>query len=473
MSRPRRTVSLVAERALRYLRASDGPATSVELAGEVLATRAVDESTAKRVLDAAFAGDPRLVYRRGRWSAESRPAPRPARRPAGERPDEPDRVLLIVEGELSRTNPRFALRAVSAVRMRDELVVGACGGHATDRGSSEQLRRSVLETIEGAIPVVHDPPGALDALERWLGEPLPAVVSLRELARRRLGLRKHADLETLVARLGLVWYGRNEPVDLAETLEECLARLRRPDEDLRQIQRELSGEVGRLDWSRFAFDRAFIDAVPAVPGTYRFYDRRDELLYVGKSRNLARRLTSYFRDGERVVRNRKLLAELYRIEYEPAGSELEAVLREAEQIRDDQPKSNVQREVRERHGRAARLRSILILEPAESPNVLRAFLIRDARLVGRVGIGPRGGGLKRIERILEDYFFSAPAGPTVVAGPDLDVEIVARWLAGNRDRAVAFDPTDLRTSGEVIERLQWFLGQARPFDTDGTPFRPR
>ena len=31
-------------------------------------------------------------------------------------------------------------------------------------------------------------------------------------------------------------------------------------------------------------------------------------------------------------------------------------------------------------------------------------------------------------------------GPTTLGGPDLDVEIVARWLASNRDRVVAFDP---------------------------------
>ena len=105
--------------------------------------------------------------------------------------------------------------------------------------------------------------------------------------------------------------------------------------------------------------------------------------------------------------------------------------------------------------------------------MLRAYLIRDARLVGRISIGPRGGGLKRIERILEDYFFSAPAGPTVVAGPDLDVEIVARWLSANRDRVVAFDPTDLGASNEVIERLRWFLAQGRPIDTDGSPITPR
>ena len=145
--------------------------------------------------------------------------------------------------------------------------------------------------------------------------------------------------------------------------------------------------------------------------------------------------------------------------------------REAELIRDTHPRRNVQRQVRE--GRGARLRSILILEPAESPHILRAYLIHESRLVGRIGIGPRGGGLRQIERVLDDFFFFAPDGPTPVAGPDLDVELIVRWLATARDRVVAFDPTSLRSSREVVTRLRWFLSQGSPFDPEGDPIFPR
>ena len=113
------------------------------------------------------------------------------------------------------------------------------------------------------------------------------------------------------------------------------------------------------------------------------------------------------------------------------------------------------------------------MEPASPPAVLRAYLIREGRLIDRVAIGPRGGGLRKIERILEDRFFSTPSGPTTVAGPDLEVEVIVRWLAANRDRVVAFDPTDLKTTREVIERLRWFLGQGGPFDPDGSPILTR
>jgi len=476
VARPDQPISLVAERALRFLRERGRPAASLELVRNVLAVGAPDEQTATAVLEAAFSGDARLTYHDGSWRVStSQPGPEDLPDSAGregrEELDEPDRVLLFVEGLPRTTGTPFRLQSVSALRLQGDDVVAACGGDATVGMASNRLRRAVLKTLEGAVPVIHDPPGAIAALERWLGEPLPDAISLRQLAQERLGLAGRHDLPTLVGRLGLMWRSTEDPLELADTLDACLRRLRQPGEALRGLQRGQRAALEAIDWSRFGFGPEFLDEIPHVPGTYRFFDRDGGLLYVGKAKNLARRLGSYFRatGRKRPARERKLLEQLYRIEYQPAGSDLEAMLREAEQIRSDRPSANVQREIHRRRGRAARLLSILILEPAEPPAVLRAYLIRDGRLVGRTRIGPRGGGLSRVRRVLEDHFFSAPMGPTPLPGADLDVEVVARWLAAHRDRVVAFDPTDLRTSDEVIDRLKWFLLQGAPFDPDGSP----
>ena len=489
MARPDQPISLAAERALRYLRECGRPASSLEIARSVLALGAADdEPSVTSLLEAAFAGDPRLAYAAGAWriadSAQARVPRSTTPRPAAEEPpqdadspigtDDPDRVLLFVEGVPRTPSAPFLLQTVSALRLQGDEVVAACGGDATQGAASNRLRRAVLKTLEGAVPVIHDPPGAIAALERWLGEPLPNAISLRRLGQERLGLAGRHDLPTLVARLGLLWRSTDDPLELADTLDACLLHLRQPGETLHNLQRGRR-DAASIDWSRFAFGRELLDELPHVPGTYRFYDRSGGLLYVGKARNLSRRVGSYFRAGagKRGSRERKLLEELYRIEYEPSGSDLEAMLREAEEIKTRNPRGNVQREVHVRRGRAARLMSILILEPAEPPHVLRAYMIRDGRLVGRARLGPRGGGLGHVQRVLEDRFFSLPTGPTPTPGADLDVEIVARWLAAHRDRVVAFDPTDLRTADEVIERLRWFLTQGSPFDPDGAPVHVR
>jgi hypothetical protein len=199
-----------------------------------------------------------------------------------------------------------------------------------------------------------------------------------------------------------------------------------------------------------------------------------KLLYVGKSNNLRRRLASWFGDDlPRGERGRAIVEAVHRFEVRPTGSELEALLREASQIRRDEPERNVQREIHARSGRSQRLRSILILEPAEPPWVLRAWLIREGRLLDSVPLGPRGGGLRRIERVLRDEFFDPREGPRSSRSRPLDVEIVARWLAEHRDKAVAFDPTHLKTQDEVIARLRWFLDRGALRDPEGSPILPR
>jgi len=468
MSHPK-PVSLLAERALRYPHKSGRPADSRTLAHDLLSIRTADESAARRLLEAGFAGGPRRIHEDGCWTTAHAPTADDAASPAPA--IEPERVLVFIRGSRADPAQPFQIETISALRLRDEEVIGACGGDPADGPYGNRLRKAMLELLDGAIPVTHAAPAAVRALEQWLGEPLSAPISLRRLGRDRVGLALNHELEDLVARLGLDWCEGDDPLEMADTLDACLTVLRRPNEPLHSLREGAAHGIQPIDWSRYAFNREFLRRIPRVPGTYRFYDDSGKLLYVGKSKNLQQRIGSYFREErQRAERVQRLIDRAHRIEYEAAGSDLEAMLREAEQIRMDQPIANVQRRIRSRRGRAERLRAILILEPAAPPHVLRAFLIREGRLIDRVPIGPRGGGLARIRRGLDDHYFSVPAGPAPIDdGPDLDVEVVVRWLAANRDRVVAFDPTDLKTSREVIERLRWFLDRGSPFDPDGTP----
>lgn len=470
MSPARRPASLVAERAVRYLSEQPDPVDSVEMARKILATQVSDELTARKVLEAAFGGDPRLTYRNGAWRRVTPERSKTTEDRLASEAREPDRVLILLAGRRQAPGQPLRLTTVAAVRLEEGAVVSACGGDPAPGPGGEQLRRALLEILRGAVPVLHDPPGALPALERWLDEPLESPISLRELGRARLGLKAGHDLETLAGKLGLRFRASEDLLDQAEVLDGCLRGMTREGEGLEDLRAAADRGAPPLDWSRFAFGREFLRSVPRVAGTYRFYDAQERLLYVGKSKNLHRRIGSYFRaGGPRPAGIQALLESLHRIELEPVGSDLEAMLREAALIRRKKPERNVQRRLHARGGRWDRLRSILILEPASSPWVLRAYLLRDGFLVARVAVGPRGAGLRRIERVLEDHFFSVPSGPTAPAGSEVEVEVVSRWLAANRDQVVAFDPTDLGSAKEVMNRLRWFLERGSLLDPDGTP----
>jgi len=452
--------SLAAERAVRLLRSRGSRLGSVDLAREVLATRAADERTARLVLESAFCGDRRLLYFDGVWDlAGAGPTAERERR----EPD-PDRVLLAVTVERSAANRgRRRLRTVSAARLRGARVVATCAGEVDGPGN-EQLRGALVQLLDSAVLVVHDPPGALRMLERWLDVPLVAPVSLRELGRGRLGLRATHDLGSLLGRLQVRWRDTANPLDVAAALDAALSGLRRRGEPLAALRlRDESMDRSALDATRFAFDEEFLRRVPHTPGTYRFYDAEGGLLYVGRSKDLARRLASYFH-ARPSARVRRLLDKLWRIEYEPLGSDLEAMLREAARIRRDRPSANVQREVHWR-GRRLSLRSLAIVEPAEEPSALRVYLVRNARLVARVAVGRRGGGLARIRGVLEERFFGERPD---AGGLDLDAEIVARWLS-THDRVVVFDPTDLPSADDVVARLRTLARRRVLVDVEGPP----
>lgn len=99
--------------------------------------------------------------------------------------------------------------------------------------------------------------------------------------------------------------------------------------------------------SRNAFDDKFgaalVSQAPTAPGVYRFYDEAGHVLYVGKSKNLRRRLSNY-RCATRKRAHRKmriLVREATRLSYETCESESAALLREGELIRELAPQYNV------------------------------------------------------------------------------------------------------------------------------------
>ena len=92
------------------------------------------------------------------------------------------------------------------------------------------------------------------------------------------------------------------------------------------------------------FGEGFISGLPTGPGVYRFLDKRSEVIYVGKAKNLRRRLQSY-RNASRKRAHRKMLRlvrEAHGCRWETLPTEEAALLRENELIRRLKPRFNVE-----------------------------------------------------------------------------------------------------------------------------------
>lgn len=87
--------------------------------------------------------------------------------------------------------------------------------------------------------------------------------------------------------------------------------------------------------------KAFLSTASSHPGVYRMYDTHDELLYVGKAKNLKKRLTSYFRQTGLAPKTAALVARINRIETTITANETEALLLEQTLIKEHRPPYNI------------------------------------------------------------------------------------------------------------------------------------
>ncbi len=83
-------------------------------------------------------------------------------------------------------------------------------------------------------------------------------------------------------------------------------------------------------------DLDLIRHLPACTGVYYFWNEQDEMIYVGKSKNIHARVLAHFQDGSS-RRSRKMLEQIHQITYEETGSELIALLKESHEIKHYKP----------------------------------------------------------------------------------------------------------------------------------------
>ena len=237
---------------------------------------------------------------------------------------------------------------------------------------------------------------------------------------------------------------RNAPADLARRL----------------VSQALVLEDRREAWRRAG--QRVCAAAPAAPGVYVLRDEAGRPLYVGKAINLRRRLRAHFAEG-RWRGIKAALARAASADWEETGSELQALIREAELIRALDPLVNVQIGPPDASTRcipAGLIRDVIVVLPSSDPDAVEFVA---ARADGGCSIrrACRSGADLDVHAARLRRFFTGPADSQMPAA-DL-APIVFSWLATRGARQTRLDPHDVGSTGELRARLAALLADERLF----------
>ena len=205
-----------------------------------------------------------------------------------------------------------------------------------------------------------------------------------------------------------------------------------------------------IHFDAYAFDEAFLSALPELPGVYIMRDREGGVIYVGKAVNLRRRVGSYFaRRSERPEKTQRILDRIWSMEVETVGSELEALLLEAKLIALCQPEFNTQFDVHKRDAELGNLKNIVLILPSAEQECVELFCVVDSTSFVQVRARKDLWDWEAAERALYELYFIPESEQGLETGDAF--EILKSWMTAKRD---AINWVDMDRSGSPDDALR-------------------
>lgn len=239
--------------------------------------------------------------------------------------------ISILESFSSLINPEIPIPEFIArlTGINDEMV--------KDSPKFFEIAKQIIEFTEDCVFVAHNVAfdyGILRHEFRMLGYDYrkPHLCTVRA-SRYVIPGHESYSLGKLTKALGITLKNRHRAVGDAEATAHLFTLLYQKDSKGLQtfIQDEINPKILHTN-----LDLDVLDDIPNKPGIYKFYNETNQLIYIGKSKQLKKRIEQHLRNVK-TLKGVLMQKEIARIEYELTGSELIALLFESELIKIHQP----------------------------------------------------------------------------------------------------------------------------------------
>lgn len=202
-----------------------------------------------------------------------------------------------------------------------------------------EVAKKIVEMTEGRVFIAHNVFFDYNFIKReffelgytYSREKLCSV----KLARKFLPGHKSYSLGKICADLNIKIEGRHRALgDATATLELIKLIQKNTNNELNLDQHTHKKALPPL------LDKKEIDDLPNDTGVYYFYNKKNELLYVGKAKDISKRVKSHFLPDVTKKRELQFKAQIAKIKYKILGNELAALLFECNEIKNKRPLFN-------------------------------------------------------------------------------------------------------------------------------------
>ncbi|MEW7290468.1 exonuclease domain-containing protein [Aquimarina sp. 2304DJ70-9] len=156
-----------------------------------------------------------------------------------------------------------------------------------------------------------------------------------ELSKRLIPDQDSYSLGKLVRSLGIPLSDRHRANGDAKATVKLFKLLLTKD-----LEKKIITDAVRIDTKKQVDDKLLklIEQAPIATGVYYMHREDGTIIYIGKSKNIKKRLNQHFTNDNR--KSRRIQEEVVNVSYEITGSELVALLKESEEIKRNKPKYN-------------------------------------------------------------------------------------------------------------------------------------